>query len=53
MVGSLYMREKDCCLEDSTDEQVTLVDCFMFQQTVLQMGFQGETYCTGKHSSVQ
>lgn len=27
------------CQEDGTAEQVNLVDCFIFQEAVLQMGF--------------
>ena len=52
--GSFYRREKDYylwkthkwCLKEGTAEQVKLVDFFMFQEMVFQMGFQSETYCT-------
>lgn len=61
MKGGLYVREKGCCLqkaafwclEDGTAEQAKLVDCFIFQETVLQMVFQSETYCVDKQSNVE
>ena len=39
-------------LEDGTAEQAKLVYSLMFQETVLQMGFQSETYCADKQSSI-
>ena len=39
-------------LEDGTAEQAKLIDCFIFQPAVLQMGFQSETYCVDKESSI-
>ena len=48
-----FGRQKNMrCLEDGTAEQAKLVDCFIFQEAVLQMGFQRETYCVDKESSI-
>lgn len=60
MEGHLHARMKDCCLQrepykasqESHCRQMKLVNCLMFQETVLQIGFQSETYCKNKQSSV-
>lgn len=51
MEESLYVREKIAvfrrehiwCPEDGTIEQAKLADLFIFQDRLLQMGFQSET----------
>lgn len=40
------------CLEDGTPEQAKLVSYFIFQEVVLQIGFQSETYYVDKQSSI-
>ena len=40
----VFRRWHTQCLEDGTAEQVKLVDCLIFLETMLQMGFQSETY---------
>lgn len=60
MEGSLYARTKDFCLHKATyiisrgwhAGQLKLVDCFIFQETVLQVSFQSEIYCVDKQSSI-
>ena len=37
---AVLRRQHTWCLEDETAEQVNLVDCLIFQEAVLQMGFQ-------------
>ena len=39
-------------LEDGTDEQIKLLEGFIFQEAGLQMGFQSETYCVNKQSCI-
>lgn len=39
------------CLENGTADQAKLVDCFIFQETVLLMRFPSETYCLDKQLS--
>lgn len=41
---ALFGRWHRWCLEDGTAEQVKLIDCFIFQDAVLQLGFQSKTY---------
>lgn len=49
---TVFGRQHVWFLEDGTAEQVKLVDCFIFEDVVLQMGFQSEPYCIDKQSSI-
>lgn len=40
-------------LEDGTAKQAKLVNCFIFQEVVFQIGFQTETYYVAKQSSIK
>lgn len=56
MKVSFYVKEEHCCLqkqhswclEDGTAKQAKLVDCSIFQEMVLPMGFQSKTHCADK-----
>ena len=49
---TVLRRQHTWYLEDGTAKQVKLVDCFMFQEVVLLMGFQSETYSVGRQSNI-